>query len=188
MSQDDVREHFGLDVNSDDDSAETNNIEEEHIFFNDLMIAQLAIVTQGNLLDAMTRCKDLNEVRRKFNIQTSKEAQARAIEWAERTIPGFHLVRFSFFYFSFFLSFFFLFSLSLFSLFSHSSLLFLHLSLSLTLSHSSLSLQACHPDSIGNVVNLTHPVQRKISVLRTPEDWSLYMTAWFTKLLALSKW
>ena len=36
------------------------------------------------------------------------------------------------------------------------------------------------------MINLTRPVQRKISVLQSPEDWSLYMTAWFTKLLALN--
>jgi hypothetical protein len=65
----------------------------EDALFTDLFIAQLAIVTQGDLYAAMRRCCVINKALIKYNIKTTARELDHAIDWIHRVLPGFHVVR-----------------------------------------------------------------------------------------------
>ena len=83
---------------------ENNHTRETNGLFTDLFIAQLAIVTRGDVNAAMRRCNVINEALVKYNIKTTPRELELAVDWVNHVLPGFHQVRTSttlFFFFFF---------------------------------------------------------------------------------------
>ena len=68
-------------------------MEMENALFTDLFIAQLAIVTRGDVTAAMKRCNVINEALVKYNIKTTPRELELAVDWVNHVLPGFHQVR-----------------------------------------------------------------------------------------------
>lgn len=71
----------------------STNMEMENALFTDLFIAQLAIVTRGDVTAAMKRCNVINEALVKYNIKTTPRELELAVDWVNHVLPGFHQVR-----------------------------------------------------------------------------------------------
>ena len=82
----------------------STNMEMENALFTDLFIAQLAIVTRGDVTAAMKRCNVINEALVKYNIKTTPRELELAVDWVimyfldfTRYVPYQQLLLFFFF-------------------------------------------------------------------------------------------